>query len=141
MLTFLLESRPWQRGLHRLLFGLVTAAGLALGAQAGSTAQPPIAVTIDNGRLTLSAPDAKLDRLLRAIGAKAGFKVIIKGNLATPTYYTAMNGVPLERGIRRLVGGNTMVMVYEPDGDGNGRRRIAEVRVYGRKGTRAARAR
>ncbi len=141
MPAFVLDPRPWRRGLHGMLIGLVTAAGLTLSAQAELGAQPPIAVTIDNGRLTLSAPGAALDRLLRAIGAEAGFRVIIKGNLAAPSHYTAMNGVPLERAIQRLLGGNSMVMIYEPDVDESGRRRIGEVRVYGPKGTHTAKVR
>ncbi len=141
MSTFALGSRRGRRGLHSSLLGLTIAAGVAIGAQAGSAAQPRIGVTIDDGRLTLSAPGAKLDSMLRAIGAKAGFKVIIKGNLPTPTHDAAITGVPLARAIQRLAGDASMVIVYEPDRDESGHRRISELRVYGPSGTPATQAR
>ena len=131
MSTFALGSRLWHCGFHVSLLGLTIVAGVAAGAQVGSATQPQIGVTIDDGRLTLSAPGAKLDSMLRAIGAKAGFKVIIKGNLPTPTHDAAITGVPLARAIQRLVGGTSMIMVYEADRDGSGHRRISELRVYG----------
>ena len=104
--------------------------GFATGAATGAASNGAISVTIDDGRLTLSAPGARLNRVLRRIGAEAGFKVIIKGDLdTTPSPYTAMTRVPLERALRRLVGGTSMVIVYEPPRDG-GTERIAEVRLY-----------
>ena len=69
--------------------------------------------------------------MLRRIGAEAGFKIIIESDLDTPSRYTAMTRVPLERTLRRLVDGTSMVIVYEPLCDG-GAERIAEVRLYAR---------
>ncbi len=67
--------------------------------------------------------------MLHRIGAEAGFKVIIKGDLGTPRPYTTMTRVPLARALRRLFVGTSMVILYEPPRDG-GAERIAEVRFY-----------
>ena len=105
------------------------ATGAATGATTGATRKGAITVTIDDGRLTLSAPGASLDRVLRSIGAEAGFKVIIKGDLRTASPYTTMTRVPLARALRRLFVGTSMVILYEPPRD-DGAERIAEVRFY-----------
>ncbi len=115
------------------VFGAQTAhaAGAAPGFATGAASNGAISVTIDDGRLTLSAPGARLDRVLLTIGAEAGFKVIIKGDLGTLSPYTTMTRVPLARALRRLFVGTSMVIVYEPLRDG-GAERIAEVRFYAR---------
>ncbi len=105
------------------------ATGTATGAATGAARKGAISVTIDDGRLTLSAPGARLDHVLLTIAAAAGFKVIIKGDLRIPSPYTTMTRVPLARALRRLFVGTSMVIVYEPLRDG-GAERIAEVRFY-----------
>ena len=111
--------------------------GAASGAAKWAARKGAISVTIDDGRLTLSAPGARLDRVLRRIAAEAGFKVFIRGDLGAPSPYTAMNRVPLERALWRLFGGSasdivtSMVILYEPPRDGVANR-IAEVRVHAR---------
>ena len=107
------------------------ATGAVTGAATGAARKGVISVTIDDGRLTLSAPGARLDRVLLTIGAEAGFKVIIKGDLSTPSPYGTMTHVPLERALRRLFVGTSMVILYEPPRD-DGAERIAEVRFYAR---------
>ncbi len=107
----------------------VAAPGSATGAATGTTRKGAISVTIDDGRLTLSAPGARLDHVLLTIAAEAGFKVTIKGDLRIPSRYTTMTRVPLERALRRLFDGTSMVILYEPPRD-DGAERIAEVRFY-----------
>ena len=107
----------------------VAAPGFATGAATGAARKGAISVTIDDGRLTLSAPGARLDHVLLTIAAEAGFKVIIKGDLRIPSPYTTMTRVPLVRALRRLFVGTSMVIVYEPPRD-DGAERIAEVRFY-----------
>ncbi len=110
----------------------VAAPGFATGAATGAARNGAISVTIDDGRLTLSAPGARLDQVLLTIAAEAGFKIIIKGDLGFPSPYTTMTRVPLERALRRLFVGTSMVILYEPPRDG-GAERIAEVRLYARR--------
>ncbi len=107
----------------------VAAPGFATGTATGAARKGAISVTIDDGRLTLSAPGARLDRVLLTIGAEAGFKVIIKGDLGTLSPYTTMTRVPLARALRRLFVGTSMIILYEPPRD-DGAERIAEVRFY-----------
>ncbi len=107
----------------------VSTSGAATGAATGAARKGAISVTIDDGRLTLSAPGARLDHVLLTIAAEAGFKVIIKGDLRTPSPYGTMTRVPLERALRRLFVGTSMVILYEPLRD-DGAERIAEVRFY-----------
>ncbi len=150
-------ARPRRRAPRIILFASIATAGLVFGAQAAGAAglvngsvngtvngtvnrtvnNDGISVTIDDGRLTLSATGARLDRVLRRIGDAAGFKVVIRGDLGPRSPYITMNRVPLERALWRLFGGSTsetitsMVILYEPPGDG-GAERIAEVRVHAR---------
>ncbi len=119
---------------------LALALGSATGAQAGTATKAPaesaIAVTIDvtihdgpeGERVTFSAPDATLDRLLGAIAEEAGFKLVIEGNLSGQPYATRMSAVPLDRALRRLVGDTSMIVFFEPASGGG--RRVAEVRLY-----------
>ena len=79
---------------------------------------PTIEVIVREGLLTVNARDAPLADVLRVIGEKAGFTVIIKGNLSTPVT-SSFAGVPLDKAIRRLVGENSWIMTYGPsDADG-----------------------
>ncbi len=107
----------------------VAAPGFATGTATGAARKGAISVTIDDGRLTLSAPGARLDHVLLTIAAEAGFKVIIKGDLRIPSPYTTMTRVPLARALRRLFVGTSMIILYEPPRD-DGAERIAEVRFY-----------
>jgi hypothetical protein len=107
----------------------VAAPGFATGTATGAARNGAISVTIDDGRLTLSAPGARLDHVLHRIAAEAGFKVIIRGDLRIPSPYATMTRVPLERALQRLFDGTAMVIVYEPLRE-DGAERIAEVRFY-----------
>lgn len=111
------------------------AATLALALEAGAAtktrpADKAIAVSLDKGRLTLAAPGARLDQVLRAIAAEAGFRLAIKGDLARPIHAGRMRGVPLVDALHRLVGKTSMVMFLEPASAGGGARRVAELRLY-----------
>ncbi len=127
------------------LIASIAAAGLVFGAQAGRAGESTtesatglaawaksnaISVTFDDGRLTLYAPNARLDWVLRRIGAEAGFEVIIRGDLGAPSPYAVMTRVPLARALRRLFEGTSMVILYEPRRE-DGAERITEVRFYG----------
>ncbi len=89
-------------------------------ADAAKVVPPParIEVKVREGLLTVNARDAPLGDVLRVIGEKAGFTVIISGNLSSPvTRFLA--GVPLDKAIGRLVGENSWIMIYGPlDADG-----------------------
>ena len=119
-----------------LALSLGSAAGARAGTAATAPAESAIDVTIDDGpgceRVTFSAPDATLDRLLGAIAEEAGFKLAIEGDLSGQPYATRMSAVPLDRALRRLVGDTSMIVFFEPASGGG--RRVAEVRLYARPG-------
>ncbi len=142
-------ARTRRLALRGFLIASIAAAGLVFGAQAGRAGESTtesatglsawakskaISVTFDDGRLTLYAPDVRLDWVLRRIGAEAGFEVIIRGDLGGPSPYAVMTRVPLARALRRLfVGtfvGTSMIIVYEPRRE-DGAERITEARFYG----------
>ena len=116
-----------------LAFTLVTVPALAAGPAAATKTTPAteaIAVGLDDGRLTLTAPGATLEEVLRAIAAEADFKLAIKGDLDRPLYATRLEGVPLAQALHRLVGNTSMVMRFAPARDGSQVRRVAELRLY-----------
>ena len=88
-----------------------------------------ISVTIEAGpggeRVSYTAPGARLDQVLRAFAAKAGFNLAMNGDLSRPAHTAKMQNVPLAHAIRRLVGKTSMVMVFN-------RQKVAEVQLYTR---------
>ncbi len=89
--------------------------------------QARIEVEVGQGLLTVHAEAAPLADILRIIGEKAGFATAITGGLDT-TISWSFESVALDEGIRRLVGGHAMIVMYHPS-DGEGPPRIAELRV------------
>ena len=69
-------------------------------------------VTVDQGLLSLEAREAALARVLRAVAEQADFKLRFRGEVDTPVTLS-LDGVPLETGIRRLVGRNSLVIMHD----------------------------
>lgn len=109
-----------------LLFGGVVSAAAA---QAEHAHGEPSKIEVDEGLLSVEVSDAPVTEVLEAIGEQAEFELKVRGELGE-TARQAFEGVPLEDGIRRLVGGNpvNLVMSYEVGKDG--KRRLAEVRAH-----------
>ena len=75
------------------------------------TAMQDLQVEFRDGLLTLQARDVPLDDILRAIGANAGFDVVVKGDHSAPVS-RSFSALALEEGLRRLLGGTSFVMFY-----------------------------
>ena len=100
--------------LMSMLFGVALDGGSVLAdAAKAETPTALIEVKVREGLLTFNARGAPLADVLRAIGEKADFTVIIRGNLSTPVT-RSLSDIPLEKAISRLVGENTWLMIYRP---------------------------
>ena len=73
--------------------------------------------------------DAPLADLLRIIGERAGFRVTVHGTVTAPVT-DAFTDLPLGEGIRRVVGGNGLVLIYAPSQGGGSTSVPTEVWVY-----------
>ena len=80
------------------------------------TAMQDLQVEFRDGLLTLQARDVPLDDILHAIGANAGFDVVVKGDHSAPVS-RSFSALALEEGLRRLLGGTSFVMFYGETGD------------------------
>lgn len=96
-----------------LLAGFAPSAGVA---EPTAAASGSVQVEFRDGLLTLDVRDAPLDDVLRTIGKKAGFEVVIKVDLSTPVS-RSFAAMPLDQGIRRLIGETSFVMAYGGSGD------------------------
>jgi hypothetical protein len=88
-----------------------------------------IQVTIQQGLLTVDVQDVPLTDLLRIIGERAGFGVTIHGTVKAPVT-DSFTDLPLGEGIRRVVGGNGLVLIYAPSQGGGSAGVPTEVWVY-----------
>lgn len=120
----------------RLFPRIITAAavsGLALancaaGAQAGGT----IAVRVTDGRLTLRADNALLEHVVATVQRESGVPVHRASPLAG-RITVSFRDVPLEAGLRRLLAGTDLVMLYaraDSPVAGLAAVRLTDVRVY-----------
>ncbi len=102
---------------------LLVAAAFALGlsgrlAVAGErTADISPEVVLRHGLLTVHATDMPLAELLRAIGERAGFRVVIKGYLNAPVTWS-FTEAPVDKALRRLLQNTSSVLIYAPARDG-----------------------
>ena len=94
-----------------------------------------IEAEVRDGLLKVDARNAPLADVLRTIGEKAGFTVVIIGDLSSPGDWSLVD-VSLEEGIERLVGKASTVMIYAPSDSAVSR--LAKVIVYAKDDTLAA---
>ena len=94
---------------------LLTAPALnPLGASilaAAEKRRAPIHVAIEQGSLTVDVRDAPLAEVLLAIAEEASFRLTLRGDLSGPVTWS-FSGVPLDDGIKILVGDNSLVMIH-----------------------------
>ena len=108
---------------HRLWQACLSA-GFVLGMISSAAAQdhhsapdadrpaPGVEVEIANGLITLHADGAPLVEVLRAIGKAGGFRVVLRGDFASPVRELFADQ-PIEDTIRRLVEGDSVVMLHK----------------------------
>lgn len=100
------------------LVALVAAAWTFTAASSQAATEPvqngsaQLDVSFDRGLLSLEARDAALARVLREVAQQADFKLQFRGSVNTPVTLS-LDGVPLERGIRTLVGRNSLVIMHD----------------------------
>jgi HEAT repeat protein len=130
-------------GLSRAM-GLVLIAAIASLNHAGqdaSAAENPSPATdevaVRKGLLSVKLRDAPMADVLLAIGAQAGFEVIIRGDLSAPVT-SSFSDLPLDKGIRRLLDGNALIMVYAPSRGRARLRPLVKVIALGAGGDAAA---
>jgi HEAT repeat protein len=101
---------------------------------------PPamVEMAIREGLLSVKLRHAPMADVLLAIGAQAGFEVIIRGDLSAPVTWS-FSDLPLDEGIRRLLAGSALVMIYTPSQGQAGLRPLAKVIALGAGGDAAVR--
>jgi hypothetical protein len=112
---------------------LLLAAAISVTPLGGSTLATPVEeqqrttihVAITQGLLTVDLRNAPLADVLQVIAEKASFRLTLRDNLSTPVTWS-FTGVPLDKGIKQLVGDNSLVMIHAPANGGNA---LSEVRV------------
>lgn len=75
------------------------------------------AVNFRDGRLSLSANGVSLAVLMQLVGDKAGFEVIIKGELEAQRGSWAFTDLTLNEAVRRLLRDINSIIVYRPGSD------------------------
>jgi hypothetical protein len=85
-------------------------------------------IEVVDGALSVEVGAAPFDQILKNIGDQAGVRISVRGDLGE-VRPQAFENLPLEEGVRRLVGDNriNLIMLYEADETGG--RRLAEVRA------------
>jgi len=124
------KSVSWLR-LSLLAVSVLSVDGRAVSSAAveqGSASQ--IHVTFEDGLLTVDVREAPLGDVVRVIGERAGARVIISNDITTRVT-GSFTRVPLEEGIRRLVRGHSLVLVYAPSGSRAAAGVLSEIQVIG----------
>lgn len=107
----------------------LSASSAPAAGEGGETAPPSprLELAVDSGSLTLRAEAVPLGEVLAAIGARAGFEVSVRGAVERPVT-VVLTEVPIEAGLRQLLGSGSLLFAYDPP-DGGPERRLVEVRA------------
>ena len=111
-----------------LLLGLA----LALLDDPGAAAQTGTAsldVQVADGRLSVDLDAGPLNEVLTAIADQTGAELVIRGDLGE-VRPQAFQNEPLARGMRRLIGQNSMVMKFDPAAAPDAPPRLKRLMVY-----------
>ncbi|MGH7268206.1 MAG: hypothetical protein ACREMB_25590, partial [Candidatus Rokuibacteriota bacterium] len=120
---------PWIRTTLTLAGAVVAVIGAdARPAPAQQVPSPAVEVTVRDGRVSLDVRATPLGDVLRLIGERAGVRMNVDGNFATPVT-RAFADVPLESAIRRLARGHSLSFAYAAPAEHGARPRLAEVWV------------
>ena len=101
------------------------AVSVSCAAEEGS-APGALRVKVFGRALSVEVGDTALDEVLREVGHQAGFEVETRGDLG-PVRPQVFEGVPIEQGIRRLVGDNPVNLMMRVEADQAGDKRLVEV--------------
>ncbi len=112
-------------------------ASIRLRAAAQPIAGSSIKVAVKQGRLTLSAHNALLAEVLRAIGEEAGIAIEIRGDL-TERITISFTDVLLEEAIRHLLRGQSFALSYAPSASDAQRSSLTEISVLARSRVKPA---
>ena len=107
---------------------LLMVLSMLIQAAVAAPSKTPALVSVQDGLLTVHDNEANLLDILTAAAHQAGFEVIIRGELESPPVRRQIIVMPLDQGLRSLLGEVNSVLVYENTGS---ERRIREVRVFG----------
>ena len=105
----------------------------AQGTRADRGPNSPVEVQLDGGALTVRAENASLADVLREIADAAGVKIVLSGDLSTPVSLS-IGPVPMDQGIRNLVGAHKLIMIHESRSGASEPPRLTQLRVYGPTG-------
>jgi len=103
--------------------------GAISAAASQAVPDPAIHMTIHQGLLTVNVRDVPLTDLLRVIGKQAALRVTIYGALNT-SVTDSFADVPLDHGIKRLVRGEGLILIYTASAEAPGTSVLTEVWVY-----------
>lgn len=126
------------RGPCVLLAAVLLAGGAVAAADTADeeTLEETLMVRVDHGRLTLRAADVALDTVLRAIARQGGITIVHETPLPDDVTI-AFDDVPLDEGLKRLLGARNHVFVYEA-GAPNAPALLRHVKVEALPGTASA---
>lgn len=133
ILVLLLQNRLFlpEVGLAGLVLAVLTLRSLCpLAHAAEEVPHPVINVAIEQGLLKVDVRNALLAEVLRVIGERAGLRVTIRGNVET-LVTESFAGVPLDEGIKRLVGGQSSALLYASPSPHGEKAPLAEVWIIG----------
>jgi hypothetical protein len=125
-MRLLTDVAPRSRVCGLGLLGLV-AIVLTSAIEAADAGRPLKTLRVDDAQaLSIETSDVALEEILLEIAQQAGVRMDIQGDLglAQPQ---AFEGVPLDEGIRRLVGDNRVNLIMRYEIDNGGRKRLVEV--------------
>ncbi len=98
----------------------------------------PAGVTVSEGRLSVSLRSATLREVMEEIARQAAIELRFRGSGGEATVSDAFVALPLEDGLRRLLGGTNYVVHHAGKGPA---RRVVRVTVYSTSGGTASRPR
>jgi hypothetical protein len=104
---------------------LLGAAHLATVAPVGASEEPPLELSMQNGRLTVDLGAVALDTALAEVARLVGAELQIRGRVG-PIRAQSFQDVPIGEAIRRIAGGHGVVLEY----DGGDLVRPTVIRVY-----------
>jgi hypothetical protein len=107
---------------------LLLSAVLLCAAPVAAQDRAPLSVRVDGDRLSVSAREASLPDVLAEVSKVSGVAIAVDEGLAADIAQdqvtVALDAVPLEEAMRRILGGRDALYLYSATG-------LAEVRVYG----------
>jgi hypothetical protein len=126
----LIRTRPFEF-LRR--FGLAALAGMALF---GQDANASVVVDVRDGlRISATVGDVSVETAVMVLGEALGAEVVVRGDLG-PARQESFSDIPFEEALRRIIGRNGFMVLYQPREAPDGPDRPREIRVFPREASR-----